>query len=68
MKLENRIRRIAAKKTVVIITRRCRSRRGFAVVRPDGLAIHYPNKKTALAAMLAQLRTAFPATWQLKAV
>ena len=66
MKIEKRIRRTAAKKTIIIITRRTRSRRGFLVIRPDGLPIHYPNKKTALAAMLAQLRVAFPALWQIK--
>jgi len=56
MKLENKIRAVAKRKTVVSVTRRTRSKAGFILYRPDGLPIHYPNKQTALAALLAQIR------------
>jgi hypothetical protein len=64
VKLETRIRAIAKVKTVVGITLRTRSQKGFVLFRPDGLGICYPNKKTALAALLAQLRCAPVQIWR----
>ncbi|MDD5139405.1 MAG: hypothetical protein PHY43_03975 [Verrucomicrobiales bacterium] len=65
MKLETRIRAVARRKAGVIVTRRTRSKKGFLLIRPDGLAIHYPNKKTALSALLAQLRCAPVQLWRI---
>jgi hypothetical protein len=65
MNIKTRIRKIAAAKTKVTVTRRSRSKNGFIVIDPDGRRNIYPNRKTAFAALLAQLRCARVQEWRL---
>ncbi|MEJ0089961.1 MAG: hypothetical protein WDM80_09485 [Limisphaerales bacterium] len=66
MKIETRIRKIAALKTEVKITRRKKSRTGFLLISPGGASEHFPNKKIALSALLAKLRCSAPTQWRIE--
>ena len=68
MKLENKIRAVAKRKTIVTVTRRARSKKGFAVVSPSGVTTHFTNKKTALANLQAQIRCQDVQRWLLAAL
>jgi len=68
MKLEKRIRAIAQKKVIVKVTKRSRSKTGFRLIvnENEELACVYPNRKTALSAMLAQIRCTDVQLWVLQ--
>ena len=62
MKLASRIRRLAARKVRVRITRRCRARE-FIVRGPDGQCHRAATKTGALVNLLARLRGWPGAEW-----
>lgn len=65
MKLQTRIRRVAAKKTVVKITARKKSKTGFIVFSANGSCEPFKTKKAAMQNLLAKIRCAESQIWEL---
>ncbi|MFO1487979.1 MAG: hypothetical protein U1F65_05840 [Verrucomicrobiota bacterium] len=66
--MSSRIRKAAARKVRVSITRKKRARVGFVVEAPTGGETFHLTKREAMTAMFVQVRVSLLQVWRLKAI